>query len=75
MTSARSTVTPSPGLRLYALVRVYYLNTKIQKYNNQPYNTGTQEMAMTENIGIETRNFNNCGTADGRHHLNTDNDR
>ena len=33
-----------------------------------------QEMAMTENIGIETHNFNNCGTADGRHHLNTDND-
>ena len=48
---------------------------KDKKCNNQPYNTGTQEMAMTENIGIETRNVNNCGTADGRHHLNTDNDR
>ena len=33
-----------------------------------------QEMAMTENIGIETHNFNNCGTADSHHHLNTDND-
>ena len=30
-TSARSTVTPSPGLWPYALIRVYYLNTKIQK--------------------------------------------
>ena len=62
----------TPAVRL---VRVYYLNTKIQKCNNQPYNTGTQEMAMTENIGIETHNYNNCGTADSCHHLNTDNDR
>ena len=61
MTSARSTVTPSPGLRLYALIRVYNLNTTIQKCNNQPYNTGTQEMAMTENIGIGTHNLTTAG--------------
>ena len=61
MTSARSTVTPSPGLWPYALIRVYYLNTKIQKCNNQPYNTGMQEMAMTENIGIGTHNLTTAG--------------
>ena len=61
MTSAHSTVTPSLGLRPYTLVQVYYLNTKIQKCNNQPYNTGTQEMAMTENIGIGTHNLTTAG--------------